>query len=347
MYDLGRIQSDESVAGRSLRVSSSFERLTGIIERLETAAADEDADSRVSTRRLRSNHHRLFKQLWQEPNAWEIVQLARHPRRPRLHDYLETMVTDFCELHGDRCYGDDLSIVTGLGRVGAQRFLIVGHNKGRTLNKRTCHNFGSPLPEGYRKALAKMKLAEKYGIPILCLVDTPGAHPGIEAESRGQARAIALNLREMSRIRVPTIVAVVGEGGSGGALAIGVGDRVAIMQYAYLSVISPEGCAAILAGDAKAAPAAAEALRLTSQDAVRLGCADTVIPEPLGGAHCDPSQASRILKRYILRAATILCRYEISELVEKRYARLRTIGDSFVGSNCSRPELSPGLAVSG
>jgi len=258
--------------------------------------------------------------------AWQTVQVARHPERPILTDYLKLMVKDFCELHGDRCFGDDRAIITGLGQIGREKILIVGHNKGRDLKEKIACNFGQANPEGYRKAISKMRFAEKFGIPIVSLIDTPGAYPGIEAEERGQARAIAVNLTEMSRLKVPVICIVIGEGGSGGALGIGVGDRLAMLEFAYYSVISPEGCAAILWRDGSKAPEAAEALKLTRKDLFKLGLVDAVIPEPLGGAHRNIHDTIYNVERYIIQTLTELKRITIDVFLENRYKKLRSIG---------------------
>jgi acetyl-CoA carboxylase carboxyl transferase subunit alpha len=238
------------------------------------------------------------------------------------------MVKDFGELHGDRCFGDDRAIITGLGHIGRERVLVVGQNKGKTTKQKIACNFGCPNPEGYRKALAKMKFAEKFGISIVTLIDTPGAYPGIGAEERGQAQAIAVNLYEMSRLRVPIICIVIGEGGSGGALGIGVGDKLAMLEFAYYSVISPEGCAAILWRDGSQAPKAAEALKLTSKDLHKLGLVDAVIPEPLGGAHRSLHDTVYNVEKYIVKTLRDLKRAKIDNLLDTRYARLRSIGTS-------------------
>ena len=231
-------------------------------------------------------------------------------------------------MHGDRCFGDDRAIVTGLGHVGRERVLVIGQNKGKNTTQKIACNFGCPNPEGYRKALAKMKFAEKFGIPIVTLIDTPGAYPGIGAEERGQAQAIAVNLNQMSRLRVPIICIVIGEGGSGGALGIGVGDRLAILEFAYYSVISPEGCAAILWRDGSQAAKAAEALKLTSKDLYKLGLVDTVIPEPLGGAHRNVHDTVYNVEKYIVKTLRDLKRMKIDNLLDNRYSKLRSIGVS-------------------
>jgi acetyl-CoA carboxylase carboxyl transferase subunit alpha len=264
--------------------------------------------------------------IYSKLTAWQTVQVARHPKRPLLDDYLNLMVKDFRELHGDRCFGDDPAIVTGFGRIAREKVLIVGQNKGKTLKEKTACHFGCPNPEGYRKAIAKMKFAEKYSLPIVTLIDTPGAYPGIGAEERGQAQAIAANLMQMSQLRVPIICICIGEGGSGGALGIGVGDRLAILEFAYYSVISPEGCAAILWRDGSQAPDAAEALKLTSKDLKKLELIDAIIPEPLGGAHRNTHDTIYNVEKYIVRTLNELKRMTIGDLLAKRYKKLRSIG---------------------
>ena len=285
-------------------------------------------DYSAEIRRLQRQQVTELKRIYSNLTAWQTVQVARHPNRPLLSDYLNQMVKDFRELHGDRCFGDDRAIVTGLGHIGREKVLIVGQNKGKTTKQKIACNFGSPNPEGYRKALAKMKFAEKFGIPIITLIDTPGAYPGIGAEERGQAQAIAVNLYQMSRLKVPIICIVIGEGGSGGALGIGVGDRLAILEFAYYSVISPEGCAAILWRDGSQAKKAAEALKLTSKDLYKLGLVDSVISEPLGGAHRNLHDTVYNVERYIVKTLRDLKRTKLDNLLDNRYKRLRSIGIS-------------------
>jgi acetyl-CoA carboxylase carboxyl transferase subunit alpha len=269
-----------------------------------------------------------FKRIYGSLTAWQTVQVARHPKRPLLGDYLNLMVKDFRQLHGDRCFGNDAAMVCGMGYIGREKVLVVGQNKGRDTKEKIRCNFGCSNPEGYRKALAKMKFAEKFNIPVVTLIDTPGAYPGIGAEERGQAQAIAVNLMEMSRLCVPIICIVIGEGGSGGALGIGVGDRFAILEYAYYSVISPEGCAAILWRDGKAAAEAAEALKLTSRELLRLGLADAIISEPLGGAHRNIHDTVYNVEQYIVRTLRELKRMKLETLLENRYKKLRVIGSA-------------------
>lgn len=277
-------------------------------------------------RKLQKQQAELIGSIYSQLSAWQTVQVARHPQRPLLSDYLRVMITDFRELHGDRCFGDDRAIVTGFGQIGRQRVLVVGHNKGKDTKEKIECNFGCANPEGYRKAISKMKLAEKFGIPVVTLIDTPGAYPGIGAEERGQAQAIAYNLMEMSRLKVPIISIVIGEGGSGGALGIGVGDRLAMLEYSYYSVISPEGCAAILWRDGTKANEAAEALKITSKDLLGLKVIDAIIPEPLGGAHRNLSETAYNMERYITSALNELKNTDVKTLVENRYKKITSIG---------------------
>ena len=283
-------------------------------------------DYSAEIRRLQKQQVTELKKVYSHLSAWQTVQVARHPKRPLVSDYLDLMVKDFRELHGDRCFGDDRAIVTGLGHIGRERVLVVAQNKGKNTKQKIACNFGCPNPEGYRKALAKMKFAEKFNLPIVTLIDTPGAYPGIGAEERGQAQAIAVNLLEMSRLKVPVVCIVIGEGGSGGALGIGVGDRLAMLEFAYYSVISPEGCAGILWRDGSQAPVAAEALKLTSKDLYKLGLIDEIIQEPLGGAHRNMHDAIFNVERYITKTLRELKRTKTDKLLEDRYLRLRAIG---------------------
>ncbi|OXU14323.1 acetyl-CoA carboxylase carboxyltransferase subunit alpha [Sedimentisphaera salicampi] len=268
----------------------------------------------------------LLQETYNELSAWQTVQVSRHPNRPILSDYLKNMVKEFSELHGDRCFGDDKAIVTGFGHIGMERVLIVGHKKGRDVKDKVECNFGCANPEGYRKALKNMKLAAKFGVPVVTLIDTPGAYPGIGAEQRGQAQAIAQNLMELARLRTPVISIVIGEGGSGGALGIGVGDSFAMLQYSYYSVISPEGCAAILWRDGSKADQAAEELKLTAKDLKNLGVIQDIIPEPLGGAHRDKYTAIYNVESFILSKLNELKYKNIDQLLEKRYERITSIG---------------------
>ena len=291
----------------------------------ESGASDVTKELRVAEERLASLMREIFSQL----TPWQRVQLARHPNRPLVNHFLDLMFTDVTELHGDRLFGDDPAVVTALARIAGRRVMVVGHRKGRDVKEKVACRFGSANPEGYRKAIRKMRLAERFGLPIVALIDTPGAYPGLGAEERGQAWAIAENIQDMTGLRVPIVVAVVGEGGSGGALGIGVGDRVFMMENAYYSVISPEGCAAILwkTGDkAEMTEEAASQLKLTAVDLERLGIIDEVVPEPLGGAHRNPEQAATSLKQAIVRALDQLAGVPVEALLDARYEKFRRIG---------------------
>ena len=272
--------------------------------------------------RLKSQTAEVYANL----TPWEHVNVARHSERPLTSDYIQMMLEDFTELHGDRVFGDDRAMVTGLASMRGVRFMFIGHRKGKSVKDRLACNFGCAHPEGYRKALQKMRLAEKMKLPIVTFINTPGAYPGIGAEERGQAGAIARNIIEMFTIRVPIVVVVIGEGGSGGALGIGVGDRVAVLQHAYYSVISPEGCAAILWKSGEKAPDAAEALKLTSADLLRLGLVDEVIEEPLGGAHRDPQATIDQVRTHVLRWLDELAGVPIDDLLEQRSRKFREMG---------------------
>lgn len=277
---------------------------------------------RLIEKKLEETKRQIFSSL----TAWQRVQLARHPRRPYALDYLQLVFSGFSELHGDRLYADDRAVVGGLARLGSHRVMVIGTQKGRDTKENILRNFGSAHPEGYRKALRLMRLADKFGLPILTLIDTAGAFPGVAAEERHIAEAIAVNLREMMMIEVPIIATVIGEGGSGGALGIGVADRVLILENAYYSVISPEGCAAILWKDRSAAAKAAAALKITAADLAELGLVDAIIPEPLGGAHVDPQGASRTLRDHLLRALEELLAIEPSRRRGLRYEKFRAFG---------------------
>jgi acetyl-CoA carboxylase carboxyl transferase subunit alpha len=266
------------------------------------------------------------KQIFSNLSAWQRVQLARHPRRPFTLDYLQHAFTDFHELHGDRLFAEDYALVGGFARLGPHKVMVVGTQKGRDTKENIRRNFGSSHPEGYRKALRIMRLADKFGLPIITLIDTAGAYPGIGAEERHIAEAIAVNLREMMLFEVPIIAVVLGEGGSGGALGIGVADCVLILENAYYSVISPEGCAAILWKDRAAAAKAAEALKITAKDLLELGLTDEVIPEPLGGAHNDPLAAAEMVKKALLNHLEALVALPVQERLRQRYAKFRAFG---------------------
>lgn len=278
---------------------------------------------------LKKSRDALLRRLYDKLDPWDMVKVARHPQRPQTADYINAFCRDFRELHGDRRFGDDPAIICGLGRIGPCKVMVVGHQKGRTTEERIKCHFGCAHPEGYRKALAKMQLAAKFGLPVVTFIDTPGAYPGIGPEERGQAEAIAVNLREMSRLQTPIVSVVIGEGGSGGALGIGVADRVDMMQYAWYSVISPEGCAAILWKEANETTNAdaAKALNLTAADNLRLGIVDGVIEEPLGGAHRDRTLAANRLERHIIGRLEEVSRLNPRTLVEQRYERFRRLGE--------------------
>ena len=261
--------------------------------------------------------------------TWRRVQLARHPERPQSLDYIQRLIRDFQELHGDRCFGNDPAIVSGIGFLDEHPVAIIGHQKGRTMKQRLHRNFGMSNPEGYRKALRVMRMAEKYGRPIITLLDTMGAYPGIDAEERGQAEAIAYNLREMARLSVPLIAVVIGEGGSGGALGIGVGNKVFMLENSIYSVISPESCAAIIWRDSGMAKSAAAALRLTADNLLRLGLVDQIIAEPPGGAQTDHDQAAALLREALLKALNDFSGVPASQIIDQRYDRFRQMGNFF------------------
>lgn len=314
------------------------------IAELGKLSSTKGIDYSAEIEKLQKEQVASLRKIYDNLSAWQTVQVARHPKRPLLGEYLNNMVKDFRELHGDRAFGDDRAILTGFGQIGHERVLVIGQNKGRDTKEKIVCNFGCANPEGYRKALAKMKLAEKYGLPVVTFIDTPGAYPGIGAEERGQAQAIAINLMEMSRLRVPIICIVIGEGGSGGALGIGVGDRMAMLQFAYYSVISPEGCAAILWRDGSQAAPAAEALRLTSKDLHKLGLIDDIIPEPLGGAHRNIHDTVYNTEQYITKTLRSLKKQNIDALIENRYQKLRSIGTEFQKKSPHRT-ATPKIAI--
>ncbi|MCC8457225.1 acetyl-CoA carboxylase carboxyl transferase subunit alpha [Photorhabdus aegyptia] len=276
--------------------------------------------------RLREKSLELTRKIFSDLGAWQIAQLARHPRRPYTLDYIQHIFTDFEELAGDRAYADDKAIVGGLARLDGRPVMVIGHQKGRETKEKIRRNFGMPAPEGYRKALRLMEMAERFKLPIITFIDTPGAYPGVGAEERGQSEAIARNLREMSRLSVPVVCTVIGEGGSGGALAIGVGDKVNMLQYSTYSVISPEGCASILWKSAEKAPLAAEAMGIVASRLKELELIDTVISEPLGGAHRDYEAISASLKAQLLVDLAELDHLTSEELIDRRYQRLMQYG---------------------
>ncbi|HEB54054.1 MAG TPA: acetyl-CoA carboxylase carboxyltransferase subunit alpha [bacterium] len=296
------------------------------IDELKSLDSDSHLELQGEIELLEERLQRQTEEVYASLSPWERVNVARHNDRPLTQDYITMMLDDFVELHGDRVFGDDRAIVCGLATMGEHRFLLVGHRKGKTVKDRLACNFGCAHPEGYRKALQKMQLAQKLRLPIVTFINTPGAYPGIGAEERGQAAAIARNILEMFAIEVPIVSLVIGEGGSGGALGIGVGDRVGMLENSYYSVISPEGCAAILWKSGEKAPEAADALKLTSKDLRRLGLVDEVIAEPLGGAHRDPKGTIDNVRAQLERWLPELCALPTEELLEQRYKKFRHMG---------------------
>lgn len=286
------------------------------------SAVDADAEIHALQDKLRIRTAQIFRDL----SPWQVSQLARHPARPYTHDYIRVMCDEFQELAGDRAFSDDHAIVGGLARISGRSVMVIGHQKGRDTKSKIKRNFGMPRPEGYRKALRLMKMAERFGLPLLTFIDTPGAYPGVGAEERGQSEAIARNLMEMAELKIPVICTVIGEGGSGGALAIGVGDRTLMLEYSTYSVISPEGCASILWKSADKAKDAAEQLGLTARRLHSLGLVDKVVREPTGGAHRKPVQMGKRLKAVLLGELDALQQLPVDELVERRYRRLRGYG---------------------
>ena len=286
-----------------------------------------DPDCAKDLRTLRGTYTALLRKTYDKLTPWQTVQVARHPKRPLFLDYVDLLCREFREIHGDRAYGDEPAIKCGLARLAGQKVMLIGHHKGRDTKEKIACSFGCANPEGYRKALRCMKLAEKFGLPVVTLVDTPGAFPGIGAEERGQAESIARNLLEMSRLRTPILSIVTGEGGSGGALGVAVADRVAMMQYAWYSVISPEACSAILFKGGEGTEQMAAALKLTSRDLTRLGVIDAVVPEPLGGAHRDPHTAAHHLEQFIAKSLRSLKATKIENLLERRYEKFRRLGE--------------------
>ena len=305
-----------------------FERPLAEIEGrlVQLRAGGSGRGGREEIARLEDRLGRLQQKVYGGLTAWQRTQIARHPKRPRTLDFVSLLLEDWVELHGDRLFGDDRAVVGGLARFEGQPVVLIGHQKGRDTRENIARNFGMPHPEGYRKALRLMQLADKFGVPIITLIDTPGAYPGLGAEERGQAEAIARNLREMAALSVPVVSVVTGEGGSGGALAIGVANRVLMLEYAIYSVISPEGCAAILWGDAAKAPEAAGLMRVTASDLLRLGVIDGIVPEPVGGAHRNWEQAAANLRGALRDQIRRLAGVSAAALVEERYERFRRIG---------------------
>ena len=284
---------------------------------------------REEIQRLKLGLAELKKSIYSNLTRWQVVEVSRHPRRPQTGDYLDLVFDEFVELHGDRFFGDDRALITGWAKLDGMKVMVVGHQKGHTVNERMACNFGCAHPEGYRKAVAKMKLAAKFGLPVICFIDTPGAYPVIASEERGVAEAIAEAMFEMSILPTPIVCVVIGEGGSGGALGIGVGDKVAMLQFSYYSVISPEGCSGILWKSEQFKDKAAEALKFTSSDLLKLGVIDKVIEEPLGGAHRDPRLMASKLKQYLRSQIRALSRVPTEKLLDARYKRFRDFGVYF------------------
>lgn len=296
------------------------------ISELKHLSSDGNLNLQAEVKKLETRLNHLKKETYSQMTPWQRVQLARHAQRPYTLDYIHRIFTDFVELHGDRTFADDKALIGGFAKLDGQTFLVLGHQKGRDAKENIMRNFGSAHPEGYRKALRLMRMAEKFDVPIVAFVDTPGAYPGVGAEERGQAYTIATNIREMARIRVPILVIVIGEGGSGGALGIGVGDKVLVLENAYYSVISPEGCAAILWKDRTKAPDAASALKLTAKDLLDLKLIDEMVKEPLGGAHRGPEETAEAVKQAIKKYWKELEPLDKNTLVEARYDKFRAMG---------------------
>src|SRR5688572_17842567 len=301
------------------------------------SADPKTGDVREQIRSLRKQLTETLRSIYKGLDPWETVRVARHPERPMFTDYVDLVFDEFVELHGDKFFGDDRALRTGFAKLDSYKALVVGHYKGKTLKERNECYFGCAHPEGYRKAMAKMRMAAKYHLPIICFIDTPGAYPGIGAEERGQAQVIAESMFEMSRLPTPIICVVIGEGGSGGALGIGIGDRIAVLQFSYYSVISPEGCAGILWKSHDFAPDAARSLKLTSKYLQELGCVDDVIEEPLGAAHRDHHQMAARLKMYLVKTLRELVDLPTDELLEKRYEKFRHMGRYLEGDAAGPP----------
>jgi acetyl-CoA carboxylase carboxyl transferase subunit alpha len=315
---------DRSKMDSGMRAQQELEKIEQQLTKLQ-AVAGQDENTRREIQQLHDRIHALRGQVTSHLNAWEKTELARHPQRPYTLDYIERIFTDWSEIHGDRGYADDPAIICGMARFHGQDVLVIGHQKARDTKQKVYRNFGMPNPEGYRKALRAMKFAEKFGRPIFTLVDTPGAYPGLGAEERGQAEAIARNLREMARLQVPIVTTITGEGGSGGALAIAVADRVLMMENSIYSVISPEGCASIMWRDASKKDLAAQALRITASDLTEMGCIDGIVPEPEGGAQLDHEAAAALLDAALQKHLTELGKLPIQELLASRYKKFRNM----------------------
>ncbi len=310
-----------------LEFEKPIEELSAKIDELERVSQTQNIDLGTEISKLEGRRQKVTQDIFSSLDSWQITQLARHPMRPYTLDYVDLVFDGFQELHGDRMFADDRSIVAGIGKIDRWNVALIGHQKGRDTREKLRCNFGMPKPEGYRKAQRVMKLAEKFSLPIVTLIDTPGAYPGIDAEERGQSEAIARSLAVMTGIRVPVISAVIGEGGSGGALAIGVCDRLIMMEYSTYSVISPEGCASILWKSPDKAPEAAAAMKITSADLKRLGLVDEIVQEPLGGAHRNYETAAADLNASLARHLEEVSSWTTPELLAKRYERLQSFGE--------------------
>jgi acetyl-CoA carboxylase carboxyl transferase subunit alpha len=321
--NLGKLEKQQSERQKVI------EHLEKDVEELRRLSGDGDDQEDLELERIRQQVAELRREFYSHLGAWQRAQIARHQQRPYMLDYVNLLFTDFMELHGDRGYADDKAIVGGLAKYHGRPVAVVGHQKGRDTKQRLVRNFGQPKPEGYRKALRVMQLAAKFGRPVLSFVDTQGAYPGMDAEERGQGEAIARNLREMARLPVPIIVTVTGEGGSGGALAIAVGDKVNILENSFYSVISPEGCASIIWRDSSKAETAAAAMKITAKDLRELGIVDEIIPEPDGGAHTDHEAAARLLDEVLDRQLTALSHESTRDLLRGRYEKFRKMGQFF------------------
>lgn len=310
-----------------LSFEQDIAKFEGQIAELKLASTDQDVDISDEIDSLRQKLKKETESIYNNLTPWQTVQVARHPQRPYTSDYISRMVDDWDELHGDRHFGDDSAIIAGIGRINGRSVMIIGEEKGRTVQEKVSRNFGMPRPEGYRKALRLMEMAERFKLPIITLIDTPGAYPGIDSEERGISEAIAQNLAVMSRLNTPIICTVIGEGSSGGALAIGVGDHLNMLQYSTYFVISPEGCANIIWKTVEKAPLAAEAMGVTSSKLEELGIIDETIPEPLGGAHRNPDVMAEVLKERLSAQLDELCAIDPEELLAKRYERLMSYGN--------------------
>ncbi|HSA30181.1 MAG TPA: acetyl-CoA carboxylase carboxyltransferase subunit alpha [Candidatus Omnitrophota bacterium] len=310
-----------------LNFEKPIAELESKIEELRTFGSEKNVDLGSEISRLEKKLQQMKNDVYGQLTDWQRVQIARHPARPYTLDYINMLMTDFMELHGDRLFADDFALIAGFAKLNGHKVIVMGHQKGRDTKENIMRNFGCAHPEGYRKALRVMQLAEKFRIPVVIFIDTPGAYPGLGAEERGQAQAIATNLRDMAGIKTPIIATVIGEGGSGGALGIGVADRVYMLQNAYYSVISPEGCASILWRNSIKAPDAAKALKLTAENLLDFGIIDGIIPEPLGGAHRDPEAVAKELRKAILKELTVLSALSAEQIVEQRYQKFRKMGD--------------------